>query len=92
MYLDTDRPGFDPLGYPRIPPIGHVINLAELTVLVAFAYVGILSGAALFRAIAARRQASGRAFRREVRGGFTAHACPGLRVASSAEGARRGEG
>lgn len=70
VYIENDRSGFYALGYPLIPPIGHFINLAELTVLVALAYVGILSGAALFRAIGARRIRSGRAFLREIRESF----------------------
>ena len=35
VYLENDRSGIYALGYPVIPAIGHLINLAELTVLAA---------------------------------------------------------
>ncbi len=69
VYIENDRSGIYALGYPVIPPIGHVINLAELSLLVALAYVGLLLCAALFRAVA-RRVRSGRALLREIRESF----------------------
>ncbi|HEY3381381.1 MAG TPA: ATP-binding protein [Vicinamibacterales bacterium] len=70
VYIENDRPGIYALGYPVIQPIEHLINLAEMTVLVALAYIGILSGGALFRALGARRVRSGRALLREIRESF----------------------
>ncbi len=40
VYLENDRRGIYALGYPVIPPIGHAINLAELTSLVGAMYLG----------------------------------------------------
>ena len=70
VYFENDRSGIYALGYPAIPPVGHFINLAELTVLVALAYVVLLVGGGLFRAIGARRVRSGRALLREIRESF----------------------
>jgi signal transduction histidine kinase len=53
-----------------MPTIAHFINLAELGVLVGCAYVGMLLGAAAFRAIGVRRIRSGRALLREIRESF----------------------
>ena len=66
----TTGPGIYALGYPVIPPIEHLINLAELAVLVGVAYLGLLAGAAVFRAIGVRRVRSGRALLREIRESF----------------------
>ncbi len=70
VYLQNDRSGIYALGYPVIPPIEHLINVAELAVLVGVAYMGILIGAAVFRAIGVRRVRSGRALLREIRESF----------------------
>jgi signal transduction histidine kinase len=70
VYLENDRRGIYALGYPAIPPIGHAINLAELTSLVALLYALVLVGGGVFRVVAARRAASGRALLREVRESF----------------------
>ncbi len=70
VYLENDRSGIYALGYPTMPPIGHFINLAELSVLVGCAYVGMLLGAAAFRAVGVRRIRSGRALLREIRESF----------------------
>jgi signal transduction histidine kinase len=70
VYFENDRSGIYALGYPTIPTIGHFINLAELTVLVGTAYLGILLGAAAFSAIGVRRIRSGRALLREIRESF----------------------
>jgi len=70
VFLENDRSGIYALGYPTIPPIGHFINLAELAALVGVAYIGLLLGAVLFRAIGARRIRSGRALLREIRESF----------------------
>jgi signal transduction histidine kinase len=70
VYVENDRRGIYALGYPVIPPIGHAINLAELTTLVGLLYVALLTGGAAFRVLAARRVTSGRALLREVRESF----------------------
>jgi signal transduction histidine kinase len=70
VHIDNDRSGIYALGYPVIPPIGHFINLAELSVLAALAYVSLLLGAALPRAVGVRRIRSGRALLQEVRESF----------------------
>jgi signal transduction histidine kinase len=70
VYIENDRSGIYALGYPLIPPIGHLINLAELAVLAALAYVGLLSGAALFRVAGMRKVRTGRALLREIRESF----------------------
>ncbi len=44
VYLENDRRGIYALGYPVIPPIGHAINLAELTSLVGVMYFTLLLG------------------------------------------------
>jgi signal transduction histidine kinase len=70
VHIDNDRSGIYALGYPVIPPMGHLINLAELSVLAAFAYVSLLLGAALLRVVGVRRIRSGRGLLREVRESF----------------------
>jgi signal transduction histidine kinase len=70
VYLQNDRSGIYALGYPVIPAMGHFINLAELSVLAALAYVALLLGSFLFSAIGARRVRTGRALLREVRESF----------------------
>jgi signal transduction histidine kinase len=70
VYLENDRRGIYALGYPVIPPIGHAINLAELTTAVGLLYVLLLLGSAAFRALAARPARSGHALLREIRESF----------------------
>jgi len=70
VYLQNDRSGIYALGYPVIPPIEHFINLAELAALVGVAYLGILAGSIVFRAVGVRRLRSGRALLREIRESF----------------------
>jgi signal transduction histidine kinase len=70
VYLENDRRGIYALGYPVIPPVGHAINLAELTTLVGLLYILVLVGTVVFRVVAARRVTSGRALLREVRESF----------------------
>ena len=38
VYLQSDRSGIYALGFPVVTPLGHLVNLAELTVLAALAY------------------------------------------------------
>ena len=70
VYLQNDRSGIYALGYPVIPPIEHLINVAELAVLVGVAYLGLLAGGMVFRTIGVRRVRSGRALLREIRESF----------------------
>ncbi len=70
VYLQNDRSGIYALGYPVIPPIEHLINVAELAVLVGVAYLGLLAGGRVFRTIGVRRVRSGRALLREIRESF----------------------
>jgi signal transduction histidine kinase len=70
VYFENDRSGIYALGYPTVPMTGHFINLAEMTVLVGFGYVGLLLGAVLFRAAGVRRIRSGHTLLREIRASF----------------------
>lgn len=70
VYFENDRTGVYALGYLRTPGIGHAINLAELTALVALTYVMIILGGAMFRVLGFRRVQSGRALLREIRESF----------------------
>ena len=70
VYFENDRSGIYALGFPTLTRTGHLINLAELTTLVGFGYVGLLLGAAAFRAAGVRRFRSGRTLLREIRASF----------------------
>ena len=69
VYFLSDRGGIYALGYPVISALGHVVNLAELIVLVGLTYLLLLIGATLVSAVAAGGL-SGRALLREVRSSF----------------------
>ncbi len=70
VYVENDRAGFYALGYPRTAPIGHFINLAELSALVGLAYLATLVGSVGFRVMGLRRARPGRALLREIRESF----------------------
>ncbi|HEY7446076.1 MAG TPA: HAMP domain-containing sensor histidine kinase [Vicinamibacterales bacterium] len=70
VYLLSDRAGIYAVGYPRVTPLGHIINLAEAAVLAAIVYVLILAGATLFSMATGFGPASGRALLREIRASF----------------------
>jgi signal transduction histidine kinase len=71
VYLLSDRYGIYALGYPVITWLGHLINLAEIALLVMALYVLLLAGATLFNAIAVHAPADGgRGLLREVRSSF----------------------
>jgi signal transduction histidine kinase len=70
VYVENDRAGFYALGYLRLAPIGHCINLAELMALVGLAYLAILVGSVAFRVVGLRRVRPGRALLREIRESF----------------------
>src|SRR6185436_2335479 len=70
IYFLSDRGEFYALGYPVITWPGHIINLAELALLVMALYFALLAGASILRALAGRRGATGRGLLREVRSSF----------------------
>jgi signal transduction histidine kinase len=70
VYFMNDRGGIYTLAYPTVPPIGHLVNLAELTTLAGLAYLTLLGGAMVFRAVSGHRSGSGRALLREIRASF----------------------
>lgn len=69
VYFLSDRGGIYALGYPALSTLGHLVNLAELLVLVAVVYVALLAGATLVSLVAAGGL-SGRALFQEVRSSF----------------------
>ena len=69
VYILNDRGGIYALGFPVLPPLGHLVNLAELTVLAWVTYALLLVVTALFGA-SSRRGTTGRALMREVRASF----------------------
>ena len=69
VYFLSDRGGIYALGYPIVPAFGHLLNLAELMVLVGLLYFLLLGGATLVSALASGGL-SGRALLREVRSSF----------------------
>ncbi len=69
VYLLNDRGGIYALGFPLVTILGHLMNLAELTVLAAVTYLLLLALTAAFSAIS-RRATSARALLREVRASF----------------------
>jgi HAMP domain-containing protein len=69
VYLLNDRSGIYALGYPIISALGHLVNLAELTVLATGAYVLLLGVNAIFGWLA-RRGTTAPALLREIRASF----------------------
>jgi signal transduction histidine kinase len=69
VYVVNDRYGIYAVGYPVVPPLGHLVNLAELTVLAAFAYLLLLAGSALFGWLGGRVTTAPKLLR-EVRASF----------------------
>ena len=69
VYLTTDRGGIYALGFPVVTPLGHMVNLAELTVLAVGAYLLLLTANALF-GVLSRRTATAPALLREIRASF----------------------
>jgi two-component system nitrogen regulation sensor histidine kinase NtrY len=70
VYLLSDRGEIYALGYPVITWPGHIINLAELALLVMALYVALLALASVLRALAVGRPATGRGLLREIRSSF----------------------
>ena len=69
VYLLSDRGGIYGLGFPVVTLLGHMMNLAELTVIAAVTFLAALLLAAIFSSVA-RRTASARRLFREIRASF----------------------
>ena len=69
VYLLNDRGGIYALGFPVVTLLGHLMNLAELTVLAAVTFFFVLMLAAVFSTVS-RRTTNARALLREVRASF----------------------
>jgi signal transduction histidine kinase len=70
VYFMSDRGGIYALGYPVIDTAGHLMNLAELVMLVGVLYVASRFTLTLVALLVMRTPASGRALLREVRSSF----------------------
>ena len=70
VYFTSDRGGIYAIGYPLVTVFGHLVNLAELMVLVGALYVLLLVGAMAFSIVTSTSPASGRALLREFRSSF----------------------
>ncbi len=70
VYFTNDRGGIYAIGYPVMTAFGHLVNLAELLVLVGVLYVLILGGASVFSSVTQLSPASGRELLREFRASF----------------------
>ena len=70
VYFTNDRGGIYAIGYPRVTWFGHMVNLAELMVLVGALYVMLLAGATIFSLVSSASPASGRELLREFRSSF----------------------
>jgi signal transduction histidine kinase len=69
VHLLSDRGGIYALGFPVVTLLGHMMNLAELTVIGAVAFLAVLLLAVVFNT-AARRATHARALLREIRASF----------------------
>jgi signal transduction histidine kinase len=69
VYIVSDSFGIYALGFPVVPPLGHLVNLAELIVLAALTYLLLLGGSALFGWLGGRATTAPKLLR-EVRASF----------------------
>jgi len=69
VYLLSDRGGIYALGFPVVTLLGHMMNLAELTVVAAATFLAALLAAAIFSSLT-RRATSARKLFREIRASF----------------------
>src|SRR5689334_1689532 len=69
VYLLSDRGGIYGLGFPVVTLLGHMMNLAELTVIAAVTFLAALLLTAIFSTVG-RRTTSARKLLREVRASF----------------------
>jgi signal transduction histidine kinase len=70
VYVTNDRGGIYAMGYPVPTWFGHLVNLAELIVLVLVLYTGLVVGAAVFSTVATTAPVDGRVLLREFRSSF----------------------
>jgi signal transduction histidine kinase/NADH:ubiquinone oxidoreductase subunit 6 (subunit J) len=70
VYFTNDRGGIYAIGYPVLTSFGHLVNLAELMVLVGVLYVLLLAGATIFSVVTSTSPVSGRELLREFRASF----------------------
>jgi signal transduction histidine kinase len=70
VYLMNDRGGIYALGFPIISPLGHMVSLAEITVLAALTYLLLLGLSMTFGAFGRRGTTTAPALLREVRASF----------------------
>jgi len=70
VYFTNDRGGIYAIGYPVLTTFGHLVNMAELLVLVGVLYALLLAGASVFSIVTAATPASGRELLREFRASF----------------------
>ena len=69
VFLQNDRGGIYALGFPVVTPLGHLVNLAELTLLAVVSYLLLLTANAVFGALS-RRAMTAPALLREIRASF----------------------
>ncbi len=69
VYLQNDRGGIYALGFPVLSPLGHLMNMAELTVLAGVVCL-LLVLSMIVLDMARGRATSGRALLREIRASF----------------------
>ena len=69
VYLLNDRGGIYALGFPAIPALDHLVNLAEVTVLAVLVYVLLLAANTIFKVLG-RRELGGSTLLRELRASF----------------------
>jgi signal transduction histidine kinase len=69
VHLQSDRGGIYAVGFPVVTPLGHLVNLAEITVLAAGAYLALLLLNAVFGWVS-RRATTAPALFREIRASF----------------------
>ena len=69
VYLLSDRGGIYTLGFPVVTLLGHMMNLAELTVIGSVTFLALVLLAAVFSTVA-RRVTTARALLREIRASF----------------------
>jgi signal transduction histidine kinase len=70
VYFFNDSFGIYALGYPVIPPVGHLVNIGELVFLTFTLFLLLVVTVAFFNAVTTRRPESGRALLREIRSSF----------------------
>jgi signal transduction histidine kinase len=69
VFFTTDRSGIYALGFPVVTLLGHMVNVAELTVLAVGTYLLILAANGVFGALS-RRATPAPALLREIRASF----------------------